>query len=113
MPSTSVTLTSVGRVGVITLNVPSKLNALTSAVADDFGRIVDTLRTDPSAYGAIVVTGAGRAFSAGGDLDWLRGLGVDTGAKCVVDTQLLAMAVRACRPRPAARRAWLSKQGPG
>lgn len=71
-------LEKVGRVAKITLNVPSKLNAMSLPVADAFGEIVDQLIQDPSPYGAVVVTGAGRAFSAGGDLAWLRARCEDT-----------------------------------
>lgn len=67
-----VTLEKVGRVAKITLNVPEKLNAMSLEIADEFGRIVSELCEDPSDYGAVVITGAGSAFSAGGDLGWLR-----------------------------------------
>ena len=68
----AVTLTRVNRVALITLNVPEKLNAMTTSLAEAFGIIVAQLIEDPSDYGCVVITGAGRAFSAGGDLDWLR-----------------------------------------
>jgi len=68
----AVLLEKVGRVAKVTLNVPEKMNAMTSEIASEFGKVVAHLVEDPSEYGAVVVTGAGRAFSAGGDLDWLR-----------------------------------------
>jgi len=55
-----------GAVGVLTLNRPDRLNALNIQVANDFtAAIAEAL--DHGAR-AIVLTGAGRAFSAGGDL---------------------------------------------
>lgn len=68
----AVTLERHGRVAKIVLNRPSKLNAMTLEIAEAFGEIVDQLVRDPSEFGAVVITGAGRAFSAGGDLGWLR-----------------------------------------
>ena len=64
-------LTRVGRVAVITLNDPSRLNAMTGALADALGDCMDAIAADCSELGCVVVTGAGRAFSAGGDLAWL------------------------------------------
>ena len=72
MSDPAVTLTKVGRVALITINRPGKMNAMTTEISDGFARIVDKLIDDPSEYGCAVVTGSGRAFSAGGDLDWLR-----------------------------------------
>ena len=54
----------------ITLNDPDKLNALSVSMGQEFSRVVRDLRQSPSTR-AVVLTGAGRAFSAGGDLDWL------------------------------------------
>ena len=53
-------------VGVLTLNRPESLNALTSEVGQEFKAAV----TEVQAGGAraVVLTGAGRAFCAGGDL---------------------------------------------
>ncbi len=53
-------------VGVLTLNRPESLNALTSQVGHEF----KSAMTDLQARGAraIVITGAGRAFCAGGDI---------------------------------------------
>lgn len=55
-----------GQVCVLTLNRPDRLNALTVEVANDFKAAVgDALERGAR---AIVLTGAGRAFCAGGDL---------------------------------------------
>jgi 2-(1,2-epoxy-1,2-dihydrophenyl)acetyl-CoA isomerase len=55
-----------GAIGVLTLNRPDRLNALNVQVASDFKAAV----SEAMERGArvIVLTGAGRAFSAGGDL---------------------------------------------
>jgi len=57
-------------VAVITLNNPSKLNALTEPMGDQLIKEVDALK-DNTEIRAAILTGAGKAFSAGGDLDWL------------------------------------------
>jgi enoyl-CoA hydratase/carnithine racemase len=57
-----------GRVGLITLNRPDKLNALSSELVNQLERALHELGDDDD-VGAIVITGAGeRAFSAGGDM---------------------------------------------
>ena len=55
-----------GAIGVLILNRPDRLNALNVQVAHDFKAAV----SEALERGArvIVLTGAGRAFSAGGDL---------------------------------------------
>jgi enoyl-CoA hydratase len=58
--------------------MPSKMNAMVATLADAFGIIVEQLCKDSSEYGCVVITGAGRAFSAGGDLNWLRERTFDT-----------------------------------
>ena len=52
----------------ITLNRPEKLNALNIALHDALQPELVKLETDPSAR-VVVLTGAGRAFSAGADLN--------------------------------------------
>ena len=59
-----------GEIAVITLNNPSKLNALTEPMGEALIDTVKKLSSD-SKIRAAILTGAGRAFSAGGDLDWL------------------------------------------
>ncbi|MGI8743321.1 MAG: enoyl-CoA hydratase/isomerase family protein [Bryobacteraceae bacterium] len=55
------------RVATLTLNRPDKLNALSGEL---ISRAIESLQTwaEDAAVGAIVVTGAGRAFCAGGDV---------------------------------------------
>ena len=67
-------------VAVITLNRPEKLNALTPAMLGQFFAAVAAASADPAAK-VIVVTGAGRSFSAGLDL----GL-IGQGAGATVET---------------------------
>lgn len=57
-----------GRVGLVTLNRPEKLNALNSALVTQLEQAIREFDADDD-VGAIVLTGAGeRAFSAGGDM---------------------------------------------
>ncbi|ORZ39982.1 ClpP/crotonase-like domain-containing protein [Catenaria anguillulae PL171] len=67
------TLPSGARTGVVTLslNRPSTLNALTAPMGDAFTATLADLARDPNLR-ALILTGTGRAFSAGGDLDFLR-----------------------------------------
>lgn len=61
------------RVAVVTLNRPEKLNALSMKMLAELRTVFEELRVDES-VGAVVLTGAGRAFCAGGDLnDMLEG----------------------------------------
>jgi enoyl-CoA hydratase len=56
-----------GRVGVITLNRPKQLNALSPQLMDELGRALLSLDGD-EAVGAIVITGGQKAFAAGADI---------------------------------------------
>lgn len=57
-----------GHVTVLTLNRPEKLNAFTSAMIDELTGAMTEFRNDPDQFVA-VITGAGRAFSSGFDLN--------------------------------------------
>jgi enoyl-CoA hydratase/carnithine racemase len=54
-------------VGLITLNRPDKLNAMNRRLSGELRDAVKELDADDG-VGCIVITGAGRAFSAGGDI---------------------------------------------
>jgi 2-(1,2-epoxy-1,2-dihydrophenyl)acetyl-CoA isomerase len=54
-------------VATLTLNRPERLNALSAPIMDGLLEALPRLGADPS-VGVIVVTGAGRAFCAGGDV---------------------------------------------
>jgi 2-(1,2-epoxy-1,2-dihydrophenyl)acetyl-CoA isomerase len=56
-----------GRVALITLNRPDKLNAWSWKLEQEFLAALESLNADPAVH-VIVVTGAGRAFCAGGDI---------------------------------------------
>ncbi len=61
-----------GGVGIITLNRPEKLNALNWELAEEMARLLSDLRTRDEVR-CLVLAGAGRAFCAGGDVDWISG----------------------------------------
>lgn len=57
-----------GRIALLTLNRPEKLNAFNYAMNDRLLALLDEIEVDPQ-IDALIVTGAGnRAFSAGGDI---------------------------------------------
>jgi len=61
-----------GAVGIVTLNRPEALNALSAALIRDLGAAFDELEFDP-AIGAIVLAGNERAFAAGADIKEMAG----------------------------------------
>ena len=60
-------------VAVVTLNRPERLNAWTGELGTGYFDALDQAAADPDVR-AIVVTGAGRGFCAGADMDNLQGI---------------------------------------
>ncbi|NQZ95445.1 MAG: enoyl-CoA hydratase/isomerase family protein [Myxococcales bacterium] len=85
MPTALVLLERDGDVATLTFNQPERLNAMTRAMGEAFAERVAGLRGDESLR-AVIVTGAGRAFSAGGDramLDSLADRGAEGGDRAI------------------------------
>ncbi|MFZ4485509.1 MAG: enoyl-CoA hydratase/isomerase family protein [Candidatus Nanopelagicales bacterium] len=79
-PADSPVLLSIeGAVATITLNRPEALNAITVEMLDELGSTLASLHDRPE-IAVVVITGAGRAFSAGVDLKALAGRSLDGGA---------------------------------
>jgi enoyl-CoA hydratase/carnithine racemase len=58
-------------IGTLTLNRPDALNAMNPEMIGELATIAPWL-ADRAPIRALIVTGAGRAFSAGGDVTWFR-----------------------------------------
>lgn len=61
------------RITTITLNRPDRLNAWTAQMADELCDAVGRAGADPDSR-CIVITGAGRGFCAGADMEGLQGI---------------------------------------
>ena len=89
--------TSVAR---ITLNRPERLNALTFEVYDELRNTFRGLDTEPEVR-AIVITGAGRAFCTGGDVEDIIGALFERDFEGLLEftrmTCDLILAIRRCR----------------
>ncbi|WP_343713302.1 enoyl-CoA hydratase-related protein [Inquilinus sp.] len=59
-------------IATITLNRPDTLNALDAATIDRMQRLLDRIEADDASR-AVILTGAGRAFSAGADIREMHG----------------------------------------
>jgi enoyl-CoA hydratase len=60
-----------GRVLTLTMNRPEKLNAIDKAMHAELATLFDDAADDPDSD-VIVLSGEGRAFSAGGDILWMQ-----------------------------------------
>ncbi|MBN9003557.1 MAG: enoyl-CoA hydratase/isomerase family protein, partial [Rhizobiales bacterium] len=65
-----------GAVGILTLNEPESLNAMTPDLLGALGEAVGEMTADP-AVRALVLTGAGRGFCSGQNLKASEALGQD------------------------------------
>ncbi len=60
-----------GRVALFTLNCPKVLNAVSADVLERLNEHLDTIAADPDLR-SVVITGSGKAFSAGTDVAYFR-----------------------------------------
>tara|TARA_B100000686_G_C16786454_1_gene975565 strand:- start:1235 stop:2029 length:795 start_codon:yes stop_codon:yes gene_type:complete len=61
------------RILTVTLNRPEKLNAIDGPLHEELSQVFEDINRDRT-IDIIILTGAGRAFCAGGDADWLQEL---------------------------------------
>ncbi|WP_375001660.1 enoyl-CoA hydratase-related protein [Aeromicrobium sp. CTD01-1L150] len=69
-------------VATLTLNRPDRLNGWTPALQERLYGLLDTMAEDPEVR-VVIITGAGRAFSAGADMEVLsvEGAGTEAGSR--------------------------------
>lgn len=76
----NILLSLFGRVAMITLNRPKQLNALNQSLLIDLERCLYYLESRGD-IGCIVLTGTGRAFAAGADINWMAPFTVNKALK--------------------------------
>ena len=92
MSYSAITVAHDGGVATVTLNRPDKRNAISFHLVDELMAALDEIERSPSHV--IILTGAGKAFCAGMDLDELKGLLGKTHDDNVKDTARMARLFR-------------------
>ncbi|WP_280402025.1 enoyl-CoA hydratase/isomerase family protein [Nocardia carnea] len=87
-----------GPLRIVTLNRPAALNAVDDALHSGLARLWPRVSEDPQVR-AVVLTGAGKAFSAGGDFTYLEELGRDTALreKTIAHGRDIVLGMARCR----------------
>lgn len=103
--SDSVLLARRGVLAEITLNRPEVHNAFDDALIGALQAALEMTATDDSVR-FVLLTGAGKSFSAGADLNWMRGMAAATEAENLADSQRLAKLLRTLNffPKPTVAR---------
>ena len=68
-----------GKIYIITINRPDKLNALNKTVIRELGEAVDEVYENPLIHAAIITGSGNRAFAAGADIRGFAGLSKEDG----------------------------------
>jgi enoyl-CoA hydratase/carnithine racemase len=87
-----------GPLRIITLNRPDELNAVNDGLHEGLARVWGQLNRDPGARAA-VITGSGKAFSAGGDFNYIKELSenAELRAKTLADGRDIVLGMVRCR----------------
>jgi methylglutaconyl-CoA hydratase len=86
-------------VATLTLNRPDKHNALNAQMIADLAAAAAALATDDTVR-AVILTGAGTSFCAGGDLAWMRAQQTATRAERIAEATKLAQMLKALNELP-------------
>jgi methylglutaconyl-CoA hydratase len=84
----NVTLAYDGNLALITFNRPERRNAISFELLEEFMSALDEVKRSPAQV--LILTGAGRAFCAGLDLEELKGLLGKTHEQNVADSARMA-----------------------
>lgn len=77
-----------GEIATITLNRPEKRNAISTRMIEDLLAALNEMETGPACVG--IITGAGRAFCAGMDLEGLRSIAAQSPEENIEDSVRMA-----------------------
>jgi methylglutaconyl-CoA hydratase len=86
-------------IATVTLNRPDVRNAFDDAAIAELTALFGRLGADPTVR-IIVLTGAGSAFSAGGDLNWMRRMAGYSEAENLADAAAMAEMLRTINETP-------------
>jgi methylglutaconyl-CoA hydratase len=78
-----------GAISTVTLNRPDKRNAISSAMIDELLAALNVADND-GAVRVLILTGAGKAFCSGMDLETLQSIANQTGAQNLADSRQMA-----------------------
>jgi methylglutaconyl-CoA hydratase len=78
-----------GAIATVTLNRPDKRNALSSTMIDELLGALNVADND-GAVRVVILTGAGKAFCSGMDLETLQSIANQTGAQNLADSRQMA-----------------------
>ncbi len=92
MPYSTLTIAHVGRLALITFNRPDKRNAISYELIDELLRALGEV--EQSDAQVLILTGAGKAFCSGMDLDNLKELTSRTAADNLKDSQTMGLLFR-------------------
>src|SRR5690348_14087824 len=92
MPFNTLSLTYEDGIAVITLNRPEKRNAISFELLDELMKALDEAESSPA--NVLIITGAGKAFCAGLDLEELKSLLGKTHDENVKDSARMARVFR-------------------
>ena len=82
-----------GGVGIITLNRPERHNAFDDALIEELTAAVTAMADDP-AVRVLVLSGTGKSFCAGADLNWMKRAAAFSPEESVADARALAEMLR-------------------
>ncbi|MEM1275698.1 MAG: crotonase/enoyl-CoA hydratase family protein [Pseudomonadota bacterium] len=86
-------------VATLMLNRPDKHNVLSAQMIAELAEVAETLGSDP-AIRAVILTGAGVSFCAGGDLSWMKEQMTATREQRMSEARKLAMMLKALNEMP-------------
>ena len=92
MDFATLTLAYEGPIALLTLNRPEKRNAISPQMIDDLLASMDAIESSPAHLA--ILTGAGKAFCAGMDLDVLRTISSQTPEQNLQDSRRMAQLFR-------------------
>lgn len=114
MPESSLLIDGAGPVGRLRLNRPELHNAFDAGLIAELTSALERLAADP-AIRVVVLEAAGASFSAGADLNWMRGMAAASEDENRVDSLALARLMRTLDelPKPTVARVQGSAFGGG